>query len=110
MSADEHYRYVLLLEEQNAQMRAMVQARDTTIKSINAEVVTLRTALAKAGETTDALHRELDLSRATLRVVRAAVVEHRDATLGDAPPSAVVFGGHPRARTGRDHPAFAGGS
>jgi len=94
MSADEHHRYVLQLEEQNAQMHAMIEARDVTIKSINTENKNLRTMLKDAGETTDALHRELDLSRATLRTVRAAVVEHRDATIGgtpEKPPSVVVF-------------------
>jgi hypothetical protein len=102
-SADEHYRYVLLLEEQNAQMRAMVQARDVTIKSINAEVAHLRVTLAAAGEKADALHRELDLARATLRVVRAAVVEHRDATLGGAPEKpAQQFGDGDRVRALRE--------
>jgi septal ring factor EnvC (AmiA/AmiB activator) len=30
--------------------------------------------------------------------------EHKE----EVPPSAVTFGSHPRARVGRDHPAFAG--
>ncbi len=81
-SADEHYRYVSALEEQNAEMRAQIDARNVTIKSIAAENRNLREQLKKAGEATDELHRELDLSRHALRVVRGAVNEHRNATIG----------------------------
>jgi hypothetical protein len=84
-SAEEHYRYILLLEDQNAEMRAMVEARNVTIKSISAENQNLRAQLAEASVATDELHRELDQARHALRIVRGAVNEHRTATLGGAP-------------------------
>jgi hypothetical protein len=84
-SADEHHRYVLLLEEQNEQMRAQLEARNVTVQSIAAENRNLREQLAKAGASHDELHRELDLARHAMRVIRAASNEHREATLGSAP-------------------------
>jgi chromosome segregation ATPase len=84
-SADEHHRYVLELEEQNAAMRAMIASRDVAYKSVTAEVEHLRTRVAEADRTVDEIHRELDLARHTLRVIRASSNEYQNATLGGAP-------------------------
>jgi len=84
-SADEHHRYVLELEEQNAELHAMIAARDVAYKSVTEENKHLRKRLAEADRTTDEIHRELDLARFTLRTIRAASNEHREATLGGAP-------------------------
>ena len=84
-NADEHHRYVLELEEQNAEMRSMISARDVAYASVTAENAHLRKRIAEADRTTDEIHRELDLARHTLRTIRAASNEHRNATMGGAP-------------------------
>lgn len=81
-SANEHHRYVLELEEQNAEMRSMISARDVAYASVTAENAHLRKRIAEADRTTDEIHRELDLARHTLRTIRAASNEHRNATMG----------------------------
>ena len=76
---NEYHRYVTQLEEQNEEMRAMVEARDLAHKSVTAENENLRRSLDKACRRADETARELDLMRGLWLKVGAASDEIRRA-------------------------------
>jgi hypothetical protein len=77
-----YHRYVTDLEDKVAELTAAVAARDTAYDSVTAEAENLRQRLDRACRIADSNARELDLARATLRTIRAAVGEQHAATTG----------------------------
>jgi hypothetical protein len=80
-----YHRYVTDLEEKVAELTAAVEAREIGFKSVTAENENLRRKLDSACRIADEYAREVDLSRGTMRTIRAAVGEHRSATTGAEP-------------------------
>jgi hypothetical protein len=97
------------LTERNNRLSAGLDTYKLSYELNRAENIRLRAENDKLSA------RVLEIERKYIRVTAAltsagqAILAVKDTEAEkDAPPSAVVFGGHPRARVGRDHPAFAG--